>query len=272
MSIRPNWYQDDSNRGFRITPLSQWRGVDLLMLVLAVFQLLGAFVPAVVEFLMLQPAHLSNPLRWYELVTYSLVHSRHDILHLLWNLLYLFFFGRQVEAMIGGRNAFLKFALAAALASSLTYLVIETVMSGAASPLLGASGIGFACLVAFATLMPNAEVLVLFIPVRAWVLASVLMLISVYSTAMSSGSGVAHVAHFGGGAFGFLFIRYRHLFGAMFERAREHRHEARREREGDKRREMDRILEKISQHGLNSLTRAERRFLDAASKDLRNGR
>ncbi len=268
---RPTWYQDEPERSFRITPLSHWRGVDLLMLVLAVFQVLVLFFH-VDRFLMLQPEHLTNPLRWYELVTYSLVHSRTDILHLVFNLLFLFVFGRQVEAMIGGRPAFLRFALLAALVSSVTYLFFELIRFGAAYPMLGASGIAYACLVAFATLMPHAEVVVFFFPVRAWVLAAILMLIALYTSAVSNFTGVAHLAHLGGGAFGFLYVRYRHSFGSIVERARQQRRENRAERDVDRRREMDRILEKISREGLNSLTRAERRFLDSASKDLRNRR
>ena len=241
------------------------------MLTLVVVQLLEAFFH-VDRFLMLSPEHLPNPLRWYELLTYSLAHSREDITHLLFNLLFLFFFGRQVEAMIGGRNAFFVFAAVAAVLSSLSYLLIEFIRSDMASPLLGASGIAYACLVAYATILPNAEVIVLFVPVRAWVLASILMAVAVYTAALNPFSGVAHVAHFGGGAFGFLFIRYRHAITGLVDGARARRQLSARAREVDRRQEMDRILEKISQEGLGSLSKTEKKFLESASRDLRDRR
>jgi membrane associated rhomboid family serine protease len=71
---------------------------------------------------------------------------------------------------------------------------------------LGASGAVFGVTIAFATLYPDRQLMLLFppIPVRAWVMALVLVAIGLYSGITGAGGNVAHFAHLGGALAGFL--------------------------------------------------------------------
>lgn len=73
-------------------------------------------------------------------------------------------------------------------------------------PMVGASGAIYGILVGFAYLNPNQEFLLLFppIPIKAKYLAGILMLSSLYFSFNDDGSNVAHLAHLGGGAIGFI--------------------------------------------------------------------
>lgn len=269
--MRARWFQDDPGQKFSVPPVRTWSGANLLLVVLVLMFLLQLMF-SVERFLALRISELGNPLNWYQFFTYSLLHTKADLMHLLLNGLVLFFFGRQVEVDIGGRTRFLIFAGVAALVASLSYVVVELLRSGSNLdiPMYGASGIAYAALVAFGTLHPQAQVVFFIFPMRAWALVAILMGLALYSMLMGSGGGVAHVAHLGGGAFGFLSIRYRHQIELLLVRFREQRASAQKKRRIDRRREVDRILEKISRSGIGSLTREERRFLDSASRDLRD--
>lgn len=83
-------------------------------------------------------------------------------------------------------------------------------------PAVGASGAIYGLLVAFAFMFPNAELMLLFIPIpiKAKYFVSVLLLIDLYlglkggSLFGSGGTGVAHFAHLGGAMLGFLMMWY----------------------------------------------------------------
>jgi membrane associated rhomboid family serine protease len=270
---RPNWYEDEpaSGKRFEIPPPTMWSGtVQLLVLLIVVlfFQLtigLGRYIE-------LDRAKVGNPLHWYRFATYALAHSEHSVLHLFFNALTIWFFGNPVESELGSRRGFHLFALAAAVLSGLTWLLVEVIFGGGAATLVGASGIAFALIVAFATYDPHRSVMVWVIEMKAWVLATVVMLFALFGMLMSPGGGVAHVAHLAGGLFGFAAVRYRGKVDDLVMEIEHRRDVAAREHAADTRREVDRILDKIHTSGMTSLTKAERKFLETASKDLQRKR
>ncbi|HLP22132.1 MAG TPA: rhomboid family intramembrane serine protease, partial [Chitinophagales bacterium] len=79
------------------------------------------------------------------------------------------------------------------------------------STTVGASGAIFGVLTGFATLFPNTELYIMFIPipVKAKYFVAVYILIELWQGfAMSGGDNVAHFAHLGGALFGFLLVKY----------------------------------------------------------------
>src|SRR5690606_3967858 len=71
---------------------------------------------------------------------------------------------------------------------------------------LGASGAVFGVTIAFATLYPDRQLMLLFlpIPVKAWVMALALVGIGLYSGISGAGDVIAHFAHLGGALARFL--------------------------------------------------------------------
>lgn len=265
--MRAQWYQDEPRSSPTIPPVKAWRATSQIVALLVLFFLLQVFFRSE-TWLALHSDHLVRPWRWYEFFTYALVHDRYDLFHLAFNALAIWFFGRDVETHLGGRAAFYRFAAGAALCASLTFVVLHAVFGGGPVMLYGASGLAYACLVAYGTLFPHAQVILFVFPMRAWVLCAIVMAVAAWAAFVGGGGGVAHTAHLGGGAFGFVAARYGGAVDRWWESLRERRRRLDRRREVERRREVDRILAKISREGLGSLTRRERRTLKAASREL----
>ena len=144
-------------------------------------------------------------LQLWRLVTANLAHDPNGVWHLIFNMVVLFFFGREVEQLYGKRNfLFLYFAagVLAILAQTLTTPGL----------VLGASGAVLAVLVVFACHYPRRTVLFMFfIPMPIWLLCVIVLVmdaLGALAPASRDGQQVAHLAHLAGAALGFLFFRY----------------------------------------------------------------
>lgn len=218
------------------------------------------------------------------LVTYQFTHSFRDPLHLLMNLLVLYFFGTMVEQRLFARGTVWLY-LAGGTAGALLHLGVAALQGAADVPLVGASGACYAFLL-FATCMaPRATVFLLFVPVPLWALAAVLVGLGVYGTfvefATGYGGSVAHGAHLGGAALGALACRagwfvdphqggVSWLSGWRDRLAAQRAARSRREHEQRELR-LDEILAKVKQHGIGTLSGDERRFLEQQSQRSRRG-
>jgi membrane associated rhomboid family serine protease len=232
--------------------------------------------------------------RPWTLVTYLFVHA--NVLHLAFNLIALYFFGPPVEARLGPRR-FLGFYLAcglgaAALAGLLSQVVPLHLLVGASGAVLGVA-------VAFAWYWPDAPVLVFPFPepfAAKWLVTftiAVSLVLALLGASTGIGSGVSHLAHLGGIATALIILKAQDWRSAHHERQLRHTPvpdavvssatlsarasaprpspELRPPAADDRRqREIDRVLDKISATGLNSLTPAERKFLAEASRRMRD--
>jgi rhomboid family protein len=238
--------------------------------------LLQLAYPAITALLVFLPARvLQAP--WTPL-TYMFIHG--GFTHILFNMIVLYFFGPRVEERLGSSRFITLYLIAGftgALCSAFTPL----------TPILGASGAIFGVELAYARYWPLDRVYiwgVLPIQVRWLVLFTVVM--SLLGLGGIGGAGIAHLAHLGGllGAAVYLYIieHARSLprvakTGAVRAQVRQ----APAPRGDDMRRwstiprselheinrqEVDRLLDKISLKGIDSLTPAERAALDRFSK------
>lgn len=135
--------------------------------------------------------------------TYQFLHS--TLLHLFLNMLWLFFFGPDVERVLGTRNFFRFYLICGAggvLATFIPYFV-----NGSATNVVGASGAVMGVLVAFALIEPDRQVFLFPFPwplnARALVMIVVVMNII---TALSA-APVSVMTHFGGMVMGFLYMK-----------------------------------------------------------------
>lgn len=223
----------------------------------------------------------------WSLLTYGLLHG--SVLHILGNALALFMFGAPVEQRLGSPR-FIRLFVFAVLGGALLSLAMMPLTSDA--PIIGASAGVFGVMLAYVLEWPDRPILVfpLPVPVKAKWLVGFLALWSLLAAGFGFGGGVAHAAHLGGFIAGFLYLRG----GTFFQRSRPARAVERapavlvrppsasesvrgsfpppvRRRQPDVavREEVDRMLDKISQRGLGSLTPEERRFLDEMSERLK---
>ncbi|MCB0375587.1 MAG: rhomboid family intramembrane serine protease [Sinomicrobium sp.] len=87
-------------------------------------------------------------------------------------------------------------------------------------PIVGASGAIYGLLLAFGMYFPNAELMLIFlpIPIKAKYFIPVLMIIELYlGVNQFSWDNIAHFAHLGGALTGFLLILYWRKFGSRFD-------------------------------------------------------
>jgi len=166
-----------------------------------------------VEHFALWPPATSGPrggpgFELWQLVSYSFLHG--SLLHLMFNMLALYTFGRDVERLFGSRW-YLQFYFASVVAAALSHLVVTGWMGGAPLPTVGASGGVYGVLLAYGIYFPRRTVLLLFppIPLPARVFVVLFAALELYFGVTGTASGVAHFAHLGGMLGGWLMIRSR---------------------------------------------------------------
>ncbi|MFO0963285.1 MAG: rhomboid family intramembrane serine protease [Phycisphaerales bacterium] len=251
-------------------------------------QILGYFSTAKV-LSMQDPVLGWSGLQVWRFITFQFLH--HDLNHLIFNMLTLFFFGGMVEQYLG-RKRFLAFYLLCGCAGGLMYLLLNGLaVAGQAvfgpkfhvpgllfndptTMLIGASAGVFGVIMAAAFLAPNAVVYLFFIvPMRLRTLAYGLLAFALLTVYFGWSNAGGEAAHIGGALAGFYLIRNpAHLHGffdflGQFDpTSRVARARAAARRGAADTMEIDRILAKIRAQGLQSLTDAEKRTLREASR------
>lgn len=240
--------------------------------------------------------------RPWTLLTYGFVHL--SPFHLLGNLLVLYFFGPRLEDTWGGRT-FIRFFLVTVLAGALASFLLFALQP--AGLIIGASAGTLGLLTAYGVLWPDEEVHVWGIfPIRVKWLVIIIAALNLWTAVGGFGTGVAVLAHLGGMVAAFAWLkspwaprawgnlppRQRSAgsgrsagsaivswmgrkqetpsrapapIGPPRQSATARGRKAERELLDD----VDRILDKISEHGISSLTDEERKRLDEVSRQRR---
>jgi len=258
--------------GYRLTPWVK----KLIIANIAVFILTFA-MPMVVTYLAFMPRRVVQ--QPWGILTYMFVHG--GFWHLFFNLLGLFFFGPPIEDRWGSKE-FIKYYLICGLGgAALSFLFAFN------SAVVGASAAVYGIMLAFAMMWPDVPIYLWGIfPVKAKWLVIALAALSFFSAFGGSADGVAHFAHLGGFAAGFLYIKMDSATGNPMQKLQRmvsrrrltviQGQSTKREEPRPRRRaqeemldELDRVLDKISAHGMASLTAEERRVLEEVSKRYR---
>ncbi len=209
----------------------------------------------------------------WRLVTYQYLHSTAGATHLFFNMLGLYFLGPPLERRWGPKTFFV-FYTACGVAGALLYIVLVVVGFLEADVMLGASGSVLGLLAGCAVLMPGMVIILLFFPVPIRFAAALFVGLYVLNlmTAFASDAGGAggDAAHLGGMAFGAVWCLWGwDWLGRRRERAKQGSWERRMQQQQDLDREVDRILAKVHEHGIQSLTRHEKRLLSEATEAQR---
>jgi len=222
--------------------------------------------------------------------------------HLVLNSVVLYSFGRPLEEFLGKR-AFLKLYLLSGFAGGVAQILLALVSSRFAGPMVGASAGICGLVAAFALLSPQSTIDVAFvIPLRAVYFLPLAIGLTILLMVIPSNDHVAHAAHLGGMLAGIAWVKFGWRdyvplpWAGWFERWRRWRPLQSRQRKRELvraaslrakpwlqtsaeapadlsadefiSREVDPILDKISQHGIQSLTERERKTLEAARKKM----
>lgn len=224
--------------------------------------------------------------RPWTLITHMFFHT--GFFHILINMLYLFWFGRVLENLLGERKVLNTYILSG-LAGALLYFIFSGLLYDGVTYALGASAAVMGIAVAAATMAPDHEFQLLFIGrVKLKFLVLALVLLDLIMIPAMSNSG-GHIAHIGGALMGYMYIKLlyqgidlgeinfkpnikRPKFGVYVNedkkssRSTQDRNQETQYRTQETQDQIDLILEKIKISGYESLTQEEKDLLYEASK------
>ena len=285
----PNYYRPSFFGGFQYFPpviktlLISNVAVTAVMWMASYFRLQGYPLAEVGETLFaLFP--LGRGFYPWQLFTYMFLHA--GAMHLLFNMLALWMFGMQLENAWGSKK-FLLYYLLCGVGAGLSNLLIGPLF-GPAGPTVGASGAIYGVLLAFGMTFPDQPIFIYFLlPIRARYFVLLYIGWELVLGVTGTADGVAHFAHLGGAAVGLVYMlidrrklpafeRRRHVQSepvGSYSQERVHISDAKffevhDEEERVNQAKIDEILDKISQHGYQSLTDQEKKVLFEASKKL----
>jgi membrane associated rhomboid family serine protease len=142
----------------------------------------------------------------WQLLTYGFLHG--NLAHLFFNMFALYMFGGDIERLLGAQR-FLIYYLVCVVGAAVAQLLVTSGSDMPPVPTVGASGGVFGLLLAFGMAYPHRKLMLLFppIPMPAWLFVTLYGLLELYLGVTGSGAGVAHFAHLGGMAAGYVLLR-----------------------------------------------------------------
>jgi membrane associated rhomboid family serine protease len=215
----------------------------------------------------------SAPFVW-PFLTYVLPHDPGSPVHIVFNLLLLWFLGRELEMRLS-RGPYATLFFGAAITGGIAHLAFNAWRENL-SPVIGASGGLMGLLFFMARLEPDRPVVFFFFRVPLKVLAVILAIFDLHPLLLGAPDGVARLAHLGGAIFGLCWFRWRFdafsAWRALVARRQERRARRAQEEVAKNDGEMDRLLAKIHAGGIGSLSQREREFLQRRSAALKESR
>lgn len=218
----------------------------------------------------------------WSLISYFFLHL--GFTHILWNMLFLYWFGKIIQDNIGN-NAVISLYVLGGIIGGLSYMALFNIIPYydnriSESLMLGASAGVFSIVAGSATLLPNYTFYLLFLgPVRIKYIALFYILLSFLDVTGSNAGG--EIAHLGGAMIGYLFIRQLqnginmgegvinivNFFNKEKNKKSDQKSSPTEETKYDiSQDEIDKILDKISESGYSSLSKNEKEKLFNASK------
>lgn len=169
------------------------------------FLLPGDLQEKAARLLFLWPTDVASGRAVWQVLTSLFCHA--GFMHLLFNLLFLSWVGKELEALYGSRRFLLLYFLCG-ISGSLAY-VAGSHLQHAFPPALGASGAVMGLMVVYAFHYPRQQVLFYgILPMQVRWLAVLYIVLDV-SGFVHPGGGIANAAHLGGAAFGVAWALWR---------------------------------------------------------------
>ena len=190
----------------------------------------------IIEYFQLYTPGLSSKFMPHQYISYMFLHDMQGFMHIAFNMLALYMFGRDIEYAIGSKKFFVLYLVGGVGAGLLhsgiqywelsqhiaTYGLEQVQFAADKIATVGASGSVYALLAAYAMLYPNRTLMLLFppIPMKAkyfvLIFAGLELMSGIGQMRGTNLTNVAHFAHVGGALFGFLLILYWRKKGELF--------------------------------------------------------
>ena len=252
-------------------------GVFVLALLLSVFSgLYNGEANFIVNWFSLDDNYSDIFWKPWSIITYGFLHA--GFLHILFNCIGLYFIGNLFIQYFSEKQL-LHFYLLGTFFGGILYLLSQNyfpLFEGKSSSLVGASAGVSAIFVGVATHIPNFQLKIRFIGyVKLWHLAAIWVGLDVLG--LIGGNAGGNFAHLGGSLFGYLYvskasnkeISWFDNLGAMFKKKQKPLKTVYKNKESKKtvsnvnlnQQQIDRILDKISKSGYDTLTKSEKEFL-----------
>lgn len=248
----------------RLTPVVKWLLIINIGIFLAAITIrpLGVFIYTWFE---LDATSLGRALQPWRLVTYQFLHDPGFVWHIFFNMLGLFFLGPTLERHWGSKR-FLPFYLGCGAAGALFYYFLVAIKFLPPGEMVGASGAILGMLAACAILFPHFVVFILLFPVPIRIAAvglTAVYLVAILTKGSNAGGDAAHLAGMAAGAAYVFSQSWRDKFKFKL---RSGRWEKQMTAQRNLQFEVDRILHKVSQSGIQSLSSKEKKILKEATK------
>ncbi|MBC8470644.1 MAG: rhomboid family intramembrane serine protease [Planctomycetes bacterium] len=249
----------------RITSAVKW----LLIINIAAF-ISGYLIPRFgvfqLEWFSVWPETFGTTMQVWRFITYQFLHG--GLGHIFMNMFILYFFGTMIENFWGSRK-FLTFYLVCGTTGGIFYPILAHIGWLPTGPLIGASGSILGMLAAAAILFPRMVVYVFGVfPLKMYVLAIILLawsLLSILRPDVNANAG-GEAAHLGGMCAGAIYVLSERWRQRLKMKVHKNIWESRMTDHRILDMEVDRILKKVHDKGMHSLTYKEKKVLKQATK------
>lgn len=250
----------------------------------------------------LWPLQSGNFLPW-QLLSYQFIHDANGFTHILFNMLALWMFGSEMERHWGSKR-FIFYYILCGIGAGIIHMIVSPLLTanGAYVPTVGASGAIMGVLIGYGFTFPDRPVMMFpfFIPIPAKYFVLIYAGIDLIMGLTNTRSGVAHFAHLGGAATGYILLltgdKLYSFVQKLFSKKPKRTFSGRSnvvnanwvEKDSNEtshhidsntksytvdgeivtQRQIDEILERISRYGYQNITDKERRILTEVSKKL----
>ena len=224
----------------------------------------------------------------WSIITYSFLHS--GFFHLFWNM-YLLFFSSKLFLNLFPSNTFFNVYFLGVVVGGITFILSYTffpAFQNSSPVMIGASAGVMAVFIFMSTYSPDLEIRLILFNVKLRYLGIAFLLLDIVQIPYGNAGG--HLAHLGGAILGFYYVkqlkngkdigkpfknfidkiinifRRKPKMRTVYKREKSQKINKKVSNAGEKQKRIDRILDKISISGYESLTQAEKDFLFKVGK------
>ncbi len=216
----------------------------------------------IVQWFSVYPYSILARLSVWRLLTYQFLHA--GFWHIAMNMLGLYFLGPTLERHWSSKR-FLGFYLGCGAVGGILYTFLAGGWLGT-GPMVGASGAIYGLLAACAILFPQFVVFFIVFPVPIRVASVVIGLGALYSVLSQGPNAGGEAAHFGGMVAGVVYVFTQQRWDQWLYKFNHERHHRREVKQINLHDDVERILEKVHNSGLHSLSGKEKAVLKKATE------